>query len=263
MKSAHGAGFLYALATQLNIQDPDIMVGSSGDAGNVLYFCAGQYEVAKRTWTELLATRRFIDFWRFWKIMDVDYLIDTVFKHEAPLDVVALAKSTIRWAIPVTDFDTGKVLYAGPSNAFDPFEILRAAKALPVLFGKKIALAHGRYIDGEVGPILQDHVDHAVSLGARNILIINHARSWTRENAIPMRLYARITPDGMRDAIIRDISTDVRSYKAPGAHVIFVSPSNLPCGIATRDKGKLTATFERGVADAVALEDELRELFRS
>jgi len=261
MKSAHGAGFLHAMATHLGIADPDIIIGSSGDSANALYFCARQYDTMERVWTQLLSTPQFIALWRFWKIMDVDYLIDTVFKREAPLDVAALKKSAIHWAVPVTDFDTGKVLYASSGSGLDPFEILRASKAIPILFGKKVPLAHGRYIDGEFGPILQDHVDHAVSLGARNILIINHTKSWTRSSATPMRLYARITPDGMHDAIIRDMSTDVKSYKAPGAHVVFISPSNLPCSTATRSKEKLTATFERGVTDALALEDELRSLF--
>ena len=41
MRSAHGAGFLYALAMRLGITAPDVMVGSSDDAGNVPYFSAG------------------------------------------------------------------------------------------------------------------------------------------------------------------------------------------------------------------------------
>lgn len=81
MRSAHGGGFLCALAQELGIATPDILVASSGDAGNILYFSAGQYESIKRIWEKLLSTPKFISPWRFWRVMDIDYLIDTVFKE--------------------------------------------------------------------------------------------------------------------------------------------------------------------------------------
>jgi predicted patatin/cPLA2 family phospholipase len=261
MRSSHGAGFLYALAIQLGITQPDIMIGSSGDAGNVLYYSANQPEQMKRIWTEILWTSKFVSFWRFWRIMDVDYLIDTVFRQLEPLDVEKLQTTPIQWFVPVSDFDTGKTRYIGASDDVDPFELLRAAKAIPILFGKKVPLAHGRYIDGELGPILQDHLEYALSRGARNIVIVNHCVGWTRDNSIAVRLYAHLTPPGMRDAIIRDITHDVTAYSAPHAKILLVSPQNLPCNSATHKKEKIRATFDRGVADALALKDELRKLF--
>jgi hypothetical protein len=261
MRSAHGAGFLYALATELGITQPDIMIGSSGNAGNVLYYCAGEYEQMKRIWTEILWTPKFISLWRFWRMMNVDYLIDTVFKRLEPLDTEKLKATPIQWHIPVSDFDTGKTRYVSANDNVDPFELLRAAKAIPILFGKKVSLAYGRYIDGELGPILQDHVEHALSLGAKNIVIVNHCLGWTREGAIPVRLYARITPPGMHDAIIRDISTDVTAYSAPHANILLVSPGSLPCNSSTHDKRKLQATFDRGFQDALEHAGELRTLF--
>src|SRR3989338_10270539 len=103
MRSAHGAGFLYALATQLGLTAPDVMVGSSGDAGNVLYFSAGQYESLKRIWTELLSTPKFISPLRFWRVMDINYLVDTVFKEQERLDTDALGLSAIRWFVSIED----------------------------------------------------------------------------------------------------------------------------------------------------------------
>lgn len=262
MKSAHGAGFLYALATELGVQRPDIMIGSSGDAGNVLYYCAGQWEEMKQIWVDLLWTPKFISLWRFWRVMNVDYLIDVVFKQQQPLDIKKVEASPIHWCIPLTDFDTGRRFYTCAKDRLDPFEILRAAKAIPILFGKKVPLAHGRYIDGEIGPILQDHLDHALSLGARNIVIINHTASWTRKNSLPLRIYSYLCSRGMRGAIIRDISVDVKAFHASNAHILFLSPTKLPCGSATHNKEKIKATFERGVQDALALKDELHALFQ-
>ena len=261
MRSAHGAGFLYALATELNITRPDIMIASSGDAGGTLYFCTSQYSGMRRIWLDLLSTRKFISLLRFWRIMDVDYLIDVVFKKQEPLDTERLQGTPIGWFIPLSDYDTGATRYVGAKDHLDPFEVLRAAKAIPVLFGKRVPLSHRRYIDGELGPILQDHVRHALAQGAQNILIINHVTPWEGTKKIAMQLYTSVIPGGMRDAIFRDISTDTHHFSAPYANVLFVSPEQLPCAPLSHSKQKIKATFERGVADALALAPELRTLF--
>jgi predicted patatin/cPLA2 family phospholipase len=261
MRSAHGAGFLYALATKLGITNPDIMIGSSGDAGNVMYFSAGQAGGMKRIWTELLSTPRFISPLRFWRVMDINYLVDTVFKNQEPLNVPALNSSAIRWFVPIEDFDSGQARYVSAANALDPFEVLRATTAAPIVFGKRIQIAGKRYIDGELGPILQDHVTQALSQGAKKILVLNHTEPRNIVARTIMRGYAAHLPNGMRDAVIRDISTNVFAMKAPGAHVIAVAPQNLPAGKLTRDQKKLQKTFDQGVADALSIEKELRELF--
>ncbi len=261
MKSAHGAGFLYALATKLGITAPNIMIGSSGDAGNVLYFSAGQYDGMKRVWTELLSTDKFISFLRFWRVMDVNYLIDTVFRNQEPLDTNALKNSSIRWFVPMSDYDTGRTRYVSAEDALNPFEVLRASAAIPIVFGEKIPIDGNRYTDGELGPTLQDHVTQALRQGVRRILIINHTAPWHTISRAVYEGYAAHIPKGMHDAIIRDLSTNVFHMSAPGATVIAVAPQNLPAGNLTRNKKKLVRTFEYGVEDALAIEKELRDLF--
>lgn len=261
MRSAHGAGFLYALATQLGIATPDVMVGSSGNAGNVMYFSSGQYEEGKRIWTEHLSAPQFISLLRFWRIMDIDYMVDTVCKNKEPLDILRLNSSPIRWFVPIEEYDTGHTRYVSAADALDPFEVLRATTADPIIFGRKIPIAEKRYIDGELGPILQDHVTQALRQGVKKILVLNHTSPRTIVTRTIMRGYAAHLPHGMRDAIIRDISTNVFAMKAPSAHVIAVAPQNLPAGKLTRDQKKLQMTFDQGVADALSIEKELRELF--
>lgn len=262
MKGAHGAGFLYALATELGITAPSIMVGSSGDAGNVLYFSAEQYEGMKHIWTELLSTSKFISFLRFWRVMDINYLIDTVFKKQEPLNTDALKNSPIRWFVPMSDYDTGRTRYVSAEDALDPFEVLRASAAIPIVFGEKIPIDGNRYTDGELGPTLQDHVTQVLRQGVKRILIINHTSPWHALSRAVYEGYAAHTPKGMHDAIIRDLSTNVFHMSAPDATVIVVAPQNLPAGNLTRHQGKLQATFEQGVTDARAIEKELTSLFQ-
>lgn len=261
MKSAHGAGFLHALGTQLDITFPDIMVGSSGDAGNILYFCAGEYERLKIIWTQLLSTPKFISLLRFWRIMDIDYFIDTVLKKQEPMDLEKLKSTSIRWFVPLSDFDTGHTRYVSAIDELDPYEVLRATTAVPIVFGKQVPIAGNRYVDGELGPTLQDHVTHVLRQGAKRILIINHTAPWNSISRAVIEGYAAHIPQGMRDAIVRDISTSVFQMSAPGAEVIVIAPQNLPAGNLTRSQEKLQATFDQGVADALAIKKELRDFF--
>lgn len=261
MRSPHGGGFLYALATQLGITAPDIMIGSSGGAGNVFYFSAGQYEGIKRIWTQLLSTPRFISPLRFWRMMDINYFIDTVCKNQEPLDIPKLSSSAINWFVPIEEYDTGRTHYVSAKDALDPFEVLRATTALPVFFGGKIQIAGNRYIDGELGAILQDHVTQALRQGAKRILVLTDKEPWDSVSRALLNGYATHVPKGMHDAIIRDVSTDVYKMTAPGATVIAISRIELPAGPLTRNQEKLQKTFEQGVADALSIEKELRNLF--
>lgn len=261
MRSAHGAGFLYALANELDVKMPDIMVASSGDAGNTLYFAAGQYESMKRIWLELLSTPKFISPLRFWRIMDIDYLIDAVFKKQEPLDINKLRTSPIDWHIPITDYETGIPRYVSAKDGLDPFEILRATTALPIFFRRKIIIAGKRYVDGETGPRLDDHVAHAIEQGATKILALNDAAIWTPMKRAFMKIYAASMPRVMHDAVIRDISAKAVHIRAQGVAMISIAPHKLPVHTMTRDSKKLRETFEQGVADALALKDEIRALF--
>ncbi len=85
MRSAHGAGFLYGLA-ELGITDPDIIIGTSGNAGNVLYYVSRQYDNGSKVWCGgLLSTRKFVSYLRFWRIVNIGVLFPQfVFQKPMP-----------------------------------------------------------------------------------------------------------------------------------------------------------------------------------
>lgn len=60
---------------------------------------------------------------------------------------------------------------------------------------------------------------------------------------------------------MRDISIEATCMTIPGVEILCVIPQNLPAGVVMRNKEKLSAVFERGVHDALAIEKELRTLF--
>ncbi len=258
MRSAHGGGFLYALATKLGITSPDIMIGSSGDAGNVVYFAAGQYESLRNIWCHLVSTSKFISFARLWKIVDVDYLIDEVFKIQDPLSLDNLSTTRIDWAIAVTNFNTGRSRYITSRDAVDIFEALRASKALPVFFGKRVSLSGKKYFDGELGPTSDDHIAYARSRGAERIVLIEHQPTHSIKTLLSIELIGLSVPPRTRTSLLRDQLSPARRMD-PALSILRIRPKT-PVGLLTRNPELLQRAFELGVEDALAHEKELRTL---
>lgn len=259
MRSVHGAGFLYELGSELHLT-PDIIIASSGNAGNAAYFVADQYEFLRRAWLEFLSKPAFISFTRPWRMMDIDWLIDTVFKRDLPLNTAALLASPTQLFIPITDARSGEVRYARPFEA-DPFEILRAAKAIPILFRKKVPLFSRTYLDGELGPTLEDHVAKARAEGATRIVIVDDSNSRTPLGTLAMKLYAVFSPKEVREALLRDLSSNSTCIISHDVSIICVKPNHLPVGLTTRNHRNLLEGFSQGRREALALASELRRLF--
>lgn len=260
MRSAHGGGLLYALGTKFNIR-PDIIVASSGNAGNAIYFCAEQYDDLKNIWLERLSTPKFISFLRLFRIMDIDYLVDEVFKKLNPLNLDRLGSSTVAYFISVTDAKTGKTRYASKNDLYDVFEVLRASAAIPIFYGKKIRLFFGRYVDGEAGPTAEDHISFALAQGATRILFIENGKTMSGFNAFAARIYSKLLPRDRGESLRRDISANAACVESPVAKILCFRPS-IKEGALTRSPQKLEKLFNQGISDALSLEKEMRLLFQ-
>jgi predicted patatin/cPLA2 family phospholipase len=265
MRSAHGAGFLYALATQLHISYPDMVVGSSGNAANLLYFATEkeeQCDAMKRIWTELLSTPEFISRTRIKQIMNVDYLVDTVFRKEAPFDTKALEKSGVQYYISIVDARDGSARFVTGNDHVDPFELLRTTTALPVFYGKTVSLLGGVFLDGAVGQPLQSQIDFALRMGATKILFIDNSTPRTLVGKALLWLYALTTPKKFRRVVIKDILTKRTCSVPDSVDFLHVRREQLPASAICRNRNKLQSTFDQGVRDALELEQELKVLFR-
>lgn len=262
MRSAHGAGFLWALARKLHITDPDIIIGTSGNAGNALYYVSRQYDSAVHVWCSgMLSTWKFISFWRPWRILNVDYLVDTVFKQKEPLDTDALKTSRIDWFVPAMDSHSGTPRYFNKHDALDIYEVLRAAKAIPIFYGRRLLLLGKTYLDGELGPTAEDHVNFAIEQGADRIVLVNDNGPKDALSTIELHFYAAFQSEHLRDAIVRDVDQSTMCITSSKATILCVSAQNLSIGILTNNKKKLIDAFDSGVQNALAMEQELRALF--
>lgn len=132
------------------------VIGSSAGAINGAYFLAGQAGESLSIYTEDLSNRRFVNPWRFWKIVDVDYMID-VLREKHHLDEEAMSKAPATLYTVLTDAKTAETrVVSSREPDLDVYEVFRATAALPGLYNKKIKVEPGaaRYVDGGVSDLL-------------------------------------------------------------------------------------------------------------
>jgi predicted patatin/cPLA2 family phospholipase len=173
MRGAYAAGAIYAIYEHFGMQWVDIFTGSSASIGNGSYFSSGQLSDGIKIWKEHLSTPEFMGFERLYNrksFLNIDYLIDEVFKKQVPLDAKRVKESRTRLIVPVTDAETRKAVYIDNRTHLDWFEVLRAAKALPYAYGKCVALNGKLYYDGGMSDPLPLDLPELVNLN--KILIV-------------------------------------------------------------------------------------------
>lgn len=103
-------------------------------------------------------------------LLDIDYMVDEVFKKKIPLDSNNLKNSKMHLIIPLTNARTGKPHYIDNKSNEDFFEILRAATAAPFVYGKLIKIKNERYFDGSFSDALP--IEHPSVKNSRKIIIL-------------------------------------------------------------------------------------------
>lgn len=172
MSCAYSVGVALGLVDKYKLTDPDIVIGASGSSGIAAYFVAKQLEAGRNIWENLLSTKIFISFLRFSKIVDIDYVIDEMFKKQEPLNIQAIKLSKTKLLIATTNLTKGETEYF--SNQDDIFEVLRASNAILWFYGKKIRMGKDEYIDGAISTSFSDNINKAQELGATKIIAIDN-----------------------------------------------------------------------------------------
>lgn len=168
MKCAYSVGAILGLVEKYNLTDPHVVVGSSGSTGTLAYYVAGQYRGIRNIWENLLSTRKFVSLWRLYRIMDIDYLIDQVFKKQEPLDVNAIESSKIKLFIAATDVKIKKAKYF--DNHSDIFEALRASCAIPIFYNKQVWINGRNYTDGALSADFAYNIKKAFEESADKVI---------------------------------------------------------------------------------------------
>ena len=245
MQCAYSAGCFTALAEKFNLP-PVLIIAASGSAGNAYYYCSGQTSNLKRIWTEHLATPNFISWSRINKQMDIDYLIDVVLSKLEPFSEASFSETKSIVYTPLLN-SKGSVSFISNKDKVKPLEVLRAAKALPFLYGQKVKLGDDYYSDGAAHTSLEDMMVKAGSLGATRFIII--------DNKINNRIYKFI-----KRLLFRAPNT---KYPAVNKNNI-IATIKLTSGsfnLATKNPKLLLEMYNRGYADTESNQG-LQEYFK-
>jgi len=263
MKCAYAGGALVALARELGIKSPDIFVAASGSVGSMFYFLSGQYDEIQKAWTSFIPSPAFIRYAPL-PAMRINYLIDTIFKEYLPLDVHRVDESLTKYFVPVTDVDTGHADFITNDTWFNPYEVMRAAKAVPILYNGHVHLGGRSFLDGDFSTSMASLVQTAIDAGAKRILCITNTDAPGRFEAGILKAYAMMLNPALRLAVLEDIMNDKPIRWPDGVEFMTLSPSlPLPSSLYTRDRRRVIETFTMGFEDVLQRRAEIEGLFSS
>jgi len=254
---AYSVGAILALVEKFDLVNPYLVIGSSGCTSTFAYYVAGQYKSIRNIWENLLPSKKFISHLRLNKIMDIDYLIDDIFKKQDPLNVEKIKSSTIKFYISATNIETGEPEYFGNQNNVDIFEALRASSAAPIVFNKLVNINGNKYIDGAIGAPLSVNIEKAKKEGAEIIIVIDNSNHSIVSDTL-LKLYSLF-----RSKLFRN---QVRNYSNHKKYqndekVLVIKPSvKLPIGAWDNKQEHIIRTIQIGYNDVVNKSTVIKEL---
>lgn len=255
MACSYGAGVTTALIEKFNIINPDIVITRSGSAGTGSYFVSKQYDSIKNIWQNLLSNKNFINPLRIIQPMNIDYLIDIVFKKQDLLNVSKIYNSSIQFLIPVTDSETGETKYFNNKDSVDWFEVLRATKALAPLFNKTVNINNRRYFDVYGRKLNRIDIKKAIDLGATKIIVIdNESRSLV--NKIVFWFLIGLKGKKFSNNFYNSINNAQKTLLNNKADIIYLRPKNkLKVGPIDNNQNKLQKAFNQGFSETALNKD--------
>lgn len=265
MRCAYDVGVLTAFIEEYGFTEPDIVIAASGSVGPATYYLSDQYRKAV-SWLSAFSGRHVISFRRR-KVLDIDYVIDEVFKKMNPIDFEKLRGKKTRLFYVATRISDGETVYLEPPRDEGIYEYMRAAKAVPLAYGHLIPLGDDRYVDGNFGASMPDLLTEAIRLEATDIIVIENDPDKSSKHMFYTLLIEAIRADaellrekGLERAARRELKEHAMPALPPETRVISIAPSKkIRLSIITRNKSDLRIAFNLGYADA-ADNAELRKL---
>lgn len=249
MTCAYSVGGILALK-DLEITAPRWAIGSSGSTGTLAYMTSGQYHCFRNVWEKLLAVKEFINLRRVDRIVDIDYLIDQVFKIQDPLDIEAIKRSPTELLIAATNYATGKVRYFSNREDLDIFECLRASKAMPLVYGKKVLIEDQLYFDGALAGSVWANTLEAIRRGAKKIIVLNNdirTKNWQTRD----KLLASTLPKSVALSM-QSAANNPQNIRYPGVQIVHITPSrNLSVKLLTNNSQKIKGAIDIGYEDVI------------
>ncbi len=156
----------------------DKVYASSSGAVNGAYFLTQQSALGVTVYLEDVNNRKFLNLWRFRKMIDLEFFIDEIVKQRRKHDYDALLSHPTELKILAANMDTSqKTWFSSKDTSIDLYQALKASCALPVIYGRGVPVGQHSYVDGYIvepipvlTPLEGDFTDILVLLN-RNISV--------------------------------------------------------------------------------------------
>ena len=171
---------------QLGLSDVfDEVHATSAAVMNASYFLTNQPLLGISVYFDNCTTASFVNPWRFWKIVDVDYIFDHVVVREKPLNMQKLMACRSALYVAVINRDTGQPMLVDVKTASSPLAAMKASAALPVFYNRAVDVNGHRCMDG--GLALPLALPPAIANGCTDLLVLS-TRPYGYEAAPASRL---------------------------------------------------------------------------
>ena len=179
MRGIYSAGAVAALAEAGLAQSFAHIFASSSGAINAAYLLSGQTDLVAAGYADHLnRASPFIRYWRLNKLVDIDYLIDSILRHaELPLNVKAVIDAPTVLHVVLTEFMTArpfeissKDVAARDSSGNLLYEVFRATTALPVFYNRTVEIGGKSFVDGGISDAIP--LIRAIEAGCTDITVV-------------------------------------------------------------------------------------------
>jgi len=171
MRGIFGAGVCSALQELGYNEGFDELYGASAGALNGAYFLSGQAPYGTTIYYQNINNKHFINFFRFKKIVNIDFLMDIIIRVK-PLNTNRLLSSSTVFNIILTEVLSGKavIFRKGEFKNTDLLKILKATAAMPFAYDVPVNIQGIDYLDGGVScPI---PITEAIDNECTDILVV-------------------------------------------------------------------------------------------
>lgn len=183
MRSVFAGGAMIGLA-KLGLSDCfDIIYASSSGSCAAAYFLADQTIEGTEIYYNELDGKKFINPFRFKKIMDLDYLFNQVMKEIVPLDLEKVKRSKSLLKIFVSEAETGRPMcFTNHSADVDLLKAIKASCSLPGFYNQGVDIEGYKTMDGNVAKKMP--IEEAITDGCTDVLVVTTVPESYREPRI-------------------------------------------------------------------------------
>lgn len=161
----------------------------SGSFAIASHFLSGQLENTEHIFFEDMSAKKLVNFLRFWKMFDADYLV-SLFRNKRPLNHQGLIETKTDLFLAANNLDKNEIEYLEihDFSLDDYFKLLQISTSPDYFTPGAIKLNNSRYKDVPFrNHVHQAHFQKAIDSGASDILLIfNYARQHRRAVSEPL-----------------------------------------------------------------------------